>query len=185
MPHSVEISDRTFSRLQQHAIPLVDKIEDVIVRLLTAANAATAPGAQQEAAAEPSKWTEVFSAGSPPDLKHTKVTSAELDGQLLPKSDTNWNGLLRTAVRRAKANSRSESELRQLLIVNSIIGRKEDEGYFYLEDVRISVQGQDSAGAWTGAHHIFRELKIPFRVHFIWRAKDDAAFPGKSGHFMS
>jgi hypothetical protein len=42
-------------------------------------------------------------------------------------------------------------------------GKKEDEGYRYLADVNLSVQGQDANAAWA------KQLNCPFEVIFAWR----------------
>jgi hypothetical protein len=48
-------------------------------------------------------------------------------------------------------------------------GKKEDEGYRYLADVNLSVQGQDANAAWKGASHMAKQLNCPFEVIFAWR----------------
>jgi hypothetical protein len=44
----------------------------------------------------------------------------------------NWNGLLKQAIRLAKRRAKSADELKRLVIVNHVPGKKDDEGYEYL-----------------------------------------------------
>jgi hypothetical protein len=60
-------------------------------------------------------------------------------------------------------------------------GRKEDEGYRFMPEIGLSIQGQDANSAWRGARHIARQLGIPVETEFLWRHKEGAAFPGVTG----
>ena len=48
--------------------------------------------------------------------------------------------------------------VKRLVVVNSIVGKKEDEGYRFLPDVGLSVQGQDANAAWKAALHVAKNL---------------------------
>lgn len=67
--------------------------------------------------------------------------------------------------------------------MNFVDGQKNDEGYRYLPDVGISIQGQDANGAWKAACYIAQQLGFPLTVTFVWREKEGAAFPGVTGRF--
>ncbi len=188
MTHQVELSSPTFRRLQKLATPLVDTIETVINRLLDQheqenlqhrmsreLDPASKPAALNHPVSPPTDAA-TFDPASPPDLRHTKVLSARLDGSDV---DASWNALLVEAIKRARA--RGHEELRRVVIVNYVRGRKEDEGYKYLADVGISVQGQDANGAWRGTFHIAQQLGLGLEVDFVWRHKDGAARPGEFG----
>jgi hypothetical protein len=56
-----------------------------------------------------------------------------------------------------------------------------DEGYRFLSDIGISIQGQDSNGSWKGARHIAQKLGLQLSVTFKWREKEGAVFPGVTG----
>jgi hypothetical protein len=126
--------------------------------------------------AEPSTARQ-FSANTPPDLTHTKVLAIEFDGKPLARGEANWNGLLNAAIRAARAKAKSTDELKKLVVVNIVAGRKFDEGYRFLSDIGISVQGQDANGAWRVAQRLGCKLKATF----IWREKEGAAFLGTTG----
>lgn len=179
MPHQVELSDATFSRLQNLAVPLVDKTaEDVINKLVSfyeekqAAQASTAP----RQTSEPLKQ---FGPSNLPQLTHTKILSAKVDGIQLPK--TNWNGLLLDLIRRARDRLTNGEQPNRLIIVNFVPGKKDDEGYKFIPEVDLSVQGQDANNAARGACHIARQLGLSLEVDFLWRNKEKAEHPGETG----
>ena len=182
MSHQIELSDATFARLQKLAEPLVDSIETVINKLAdfyehehsTQPNPPPAP---------PAESARPFRAASPPDLTHTKVLSVAIEGT--PLTTRNWNGLLFEMVRRAKDRLSNGDEANRLIIVNFVHGRKDDEGYRFIPEVGLSVQGQDANAAWMGAYHIARQLGIQVNVEFLWRAKQGAAFPGATGRMST
>jgi len=179
MAPSVELSPSTFIRLQAHAVPLVDTIESVINRLLdTFETKGGVPVAGEEG-----ENVRQFNPHTPPDLTHTKVLAVEFDGKALERGDANWNGLLNAAVRKAKGKAKSAADLKRLLAVNFVEGSKADEGYRFLSDIGLSVQGQDANGAWRAARHVAQQVGCPLTVTFVWREKEGAAFPGAMGQF--
>ena len=135
------------------------------------------------AASPPSNTVRTFETNLPPDLTHTKVLLAKLDGR--PVEDgANWNGLLKRAILLAKQRAATAEGLERLISVNHVSGRKVDEGYKYLAEADLSVQGQDAKGAWRGVAQIAQQLGISVEVVFSWRHKADAAFPGETGRFV-
>src|ERR1700677_116910 len=175
MMPSVELSAHTFARLQVHAVPLVDNIETVIGRLLDFYEAKDgAPAAENgESGAKIRKFNPL----SPPSLTHTKVLDAEFCGRPLEYGQANWNGLLNVAVREAKDRSKSTADLKRLIVIPYLEGRKEDEGYRFLPEIGLSIQGQDANGAWKAACHIAQRLGVTAAAIFVWREKEGAAFP--------
>jgi hypothetical protein len=126
----------------------------------------------------------VYPANSPPDLTYTKVLSAKLNGSTVP-TRVNWNGIRKQMIQTAKSYVKNEDDLRQFISVNFVIGRKEDDGYEYLPVADLSVQGQDSNGAWKGILHLSQQLGIAVDVVFLWRHKPKAAFPNKTGRLLT
>ena len=178
---SIELSSHTFARLQALAVPLVDNPETVINRLIDFFEARESAPATAFVDGGGGTKIQQFNSGSPPNLTHTKVLAVEFCGKPLEHREANWNGLLNAAVREAKARAKSAGELKQLVIVPFADGQKTDEGYRFLSDIGISIQGQDSNGSWKGARHIAQKLGLQLSVTFIWREKEGAAFPGVAG----
>jgi len=178
----VELGEETVVRLKRHAEPLVDNFDSVIARLLDSYE--TKVGRPSQETSVPDAKSRDFSAKSPPDLKHTKVLSVLLDGEWLPKPKATWNGLLAECVKRAVASVSDPGDIRSLITINYTAGKKEDEGYRYLPDTGVSIQGQDANAAWGATRHILLSLTLSAEVTFVWRNKNDAAFPGQVGRFI-
>jgi hypothetical protein len=171
----VTIDDKTFERLQRHARPLVDTLDTVINRAVDRLE-------QDEDSGELSagRVTETERRIDPrvlPNLTHTKVLDASIEGKLIAKA--NWNLLLDEMLRGAMKHVGTFEKLRQLCPVNMIKGRKEDEGYSYLSDIDISVQGQDANAACRTVVTAAQGLGVALDIGFMWRHKEGAAHPGE------
>lgn len=181
MAPSVELSATTFGRLQAHAVPLVDTIESVINRMIDSFEKVKVGDTSSAATSGDGQHARVFNPDAPPDLTHAKILGVTFCGKPLGRGQDNWNGLLNTAVREAKARSKSAAEFEQMMVVNHVEGEKLDEGYRPLSGTGISLQGQDANGAWRAVSHIARQIKCQVSVKFAWREKEGAAFPGVTG----
>jgi hypothetical protein len=182
MSPSVELSPHTFARLQAHAVPLIDDIESVINRIIDyyeAKGGTPLPTSFGSA----SENVRQFTPATPPDLTHTKVLAIELCGKPLQHGQVNWNGLLFAAIREAKARTKTLADFTRLMLVNFVEKQKGDEGFRFLPDVGISVQGQDANASWRAACNLAQQLGFQLKVTFAWRQKEGAAFPGVTGQF--
>src|ERR1700679_3459198 len=91
----VDLSSETFSRLQKHAVPLIDTLETVIARLLDFyedAERSTQVTSSEAAPKAKMARRRAYGLADMPDLKHTKLLSVQLDDQEI--ENINWNGLL-------------------------------------------------------------------------------------------
>jgi hypothetical protein len=183
MPNPLEVSPTTIARLQKHAKPFVDTVDSVINRILDHYENGLGRQADNEGDISTIGSIRDFDPESPPDLTHTKVLSVNFNKRGFSRSDTTWNTLLNEAISLAKQSVKSDEQLKRLVMVNFVKGKKETEGYRYLADADLSVQGQDANAAWKAAYHIARQLQVPFEVIFTWRTKDGAAHPGVTGRF--
>jgi hypothetical protein len=104
------------------------------------------------------------------------------NGKLFPAAETYWNPLLLAAVREAK-KTLTKDQVKALLICNHTLGKKEDNGYKYLDDVGLSIQGQDANNAWKATYCILTAIKAPVEVVFNWQDNPKAASPGATGKF--
>jgi len=171
----ITVLDQTFERLQRHAKPLVDTSDTVINLALDALEQLTAPPASSNGrGAEPERRIDPRAL---PNLTHTKVLDASLQG--VPVAKANWNLLLDEMLRRAMKRLGTFDKLRQLCPVNMVKGRKEDEGYGYLSDIDVSVQGQDANGACRTVVTAAQGLGMAVDIGFMWRHKESAAYPGE------
>lgn len=177
-----DLSDVTVARLQKHAKPLTDTYETVISRLLDFYEAGVATGPKSPG--EPIKieanvmW---FDPHNPPPLGFTTLTHVVLNGEHFPKSETYWNRLMHRVILEAGKLGYDKNTLSQLLSVNMASGEKTDNGYTYLSAVDISVQGQDSNGAFRQAFQLAEAIGAKLKVCFYWQGNQKAAFPNQRG----
>jgi len=173
----ISLSQPAFERLQRHAKPFVDTPESVILRALDALEQGTAPPLPVEGAGgSPERQIDTHAL---PRLTHSKLLDAAIEGERLIKP--NWNSLLDEMLRRAMKRVGNFDELHRICPVNMVTGRKEDEGYSYLAEIDISVQGQDANGACRAVVTAAQALGMSLDIGFMWRLKETAAYPGERG----
>ena len=171
---TIEIENGTFERLQKHAKPFIDTPNSVIDRALDALE--FLPKRSAEIVEKPSELT--FNERSIPNLTHTKILHARVNGKEL--KHPNWNALLDEVIILAVKSGQSPSQLRAIGSINIVERRKSDEGFRFISSIGISVQGQDAIGACQGALAIGKKIGTHIAVDFVWRDKEGAIFPGKT-----
>ena len=177
----IQIAEPTFERLQSHAQPLIDTPDSVINRALDALERiSTTP--TSPALPEPATSERTVDSLALPDLKHTKVLDAAIDGAAIARP--NWNGLLDRLIVLAMKRLNDFQQLQRICPVNMVEGRKEDEGYSFLAEAGISVQGQAANTACRSLVAIARSLHVSIEITFLWRAKEGAAHPGERARLV-
>ena len=179
MPHTITLPDELFARLQNHAIPLVDTPLSIIERAVDALEA----GRESPASSDRKGGIRSFTAAAVPNLAHTTPRKIVLAGRTLPKAETYWNPLMYAVILEAAKRGVGSADLQELLTVNTAAGRKEDNGYKYLEPAGISVQGQDANAAWKAAYRVASSIGIAIEVEFAWQDTEKAAMPNTLGSF--
>jgi len=175
MGYTLEIPDELFSKLQRHAVPLIDTPLSVIERALRALEAG------DEAPTSGPSSLRTFNPSAPPDLKFTSVLKAQINGKVLRKADTNWNAVLLHVINEAAAMKTSPQDILDLVTVNSQLGCREDSGFKFVEAAGISIQGQDANSAWRQAYTLASSLGIEIDLTFVWQSTDKAAMPSVTG----
>jgi hypothetical protein len=184
MPPHVELTEATFARIKSLADPFKDTTPEAVIQ--KALDAYEQKSSGQNGNSNPTKsgaQPRSFDAISPPDLTHTKLLSAKLDGAHI--REVKWNQLLVEAIRLARKHASTDDELRRLIPVNFVTGKKDTDGYHFYPDIGLSVQGQEAKTAWQASHHIARQLGISIEAEFQWRVKDGAAHPGVTGRLSA
>jgi len=120
-----------------------------------------------------------YEAQDPPKLSFTKVVAASFNGK--PVKLASWNRLLDTALKYAAKEISDFEKLRNIAAVNMVKGKKTKEGYRYLLEADLSVQGQKADQAWRGVILIAQNLKCSVQVSFIWDNIEGAEHPGEKG----
>ncbi len=171
----ISLDPKTFERLQRHAKPFVDTPATVINRALDALERVTGEGQPATRAIGPGE--RAIDAAQLPRLTHTKVLDARIAGREIERP--NWNSLLDEMLRLCMKHTGSAEAVRRLCPVNLVSGRKEDEGYGYLSDIDLSVQGQDANSACRAMVAAAQALGVSLDIGFMWRPKENAAYPGE------
>jgi hypothetical protein len=177
MPHSISISDELFSRLQEHATPLVDTIETVITRILDAYKPL-----QAESRIDGYR---IFDPVSPPNLGHTSVLSAIVAGTPLKPADTFWNNILVFMIKELAKRGMTPVDINACITSNSAVGEKSGNGYKFIKEAGVSVQGLDANNAWKTIHFLAIAAGIPVEVKFKWQNKEGVEMPGVIGSFST
>jgi len=178
MSRMIEISDELFARMQAFAAPLVDTPETIISRALSALEAGNGL-ARHDLGSK----TRSFNPAAPPSLAHTTPKRMVLAGRVLPRAETYWNTLMLEVIRRARDEGLTPNQLLSALSVNSVAGEKDLNGYKFLSDVGISVQGQDANSAWRQTYDLATTIGVAVEVEFVWQDTPKAAMPGVTGRF--
>ena len=112
----------------------------------------------------------------PPNLGHTRVR-----GEFGATPFSNWNDLLRIAHIHAFKKAGSFEELRKVTRAPIKNGSHSDDGYRFVSQIGISIQGKDAGYAWDYALRLAIHLKVPVKAEIEWRNNDKAAHPGERG----
>jgi len=176
MPYTIILSDETFTQLQAFAKPFIDTPESLVARLIddefkrhkTASVGQTTVDRNQPLRLDPDKHE---------SLKHARLLSAKVDGHTLHRPK--WNGLLEYLHVLALKRLGSFDALQKISGARIKKGRFEENGFHYIPEADISLQGLDANLAWTHSLGLARHLRLPVEVKFEWREKEGAANPGR------
>lgn len=178
MPNA-EISAQTSARLQALAVPLVDTYDSVVSRLLDHWD--VTEGSKPDSLSNAPQILKYigeksFDPALPPQLNFTTCSEIVIGNKKLGKGELYWNSLMNEMIRAVAAKGHDTKSIYSMLSVNAAFGKREDSGYKYLEDIDLSVQGQDSNAAYRQAYQLAVFNDIHFEVRFRWQDNPKAAF---------
>jgi hypothetical protein len=124
----------------------------------------------------------VYPALSPPDLTHSRILHARINGYVFPKP--NWNLVMEYAVELAAAKLKNVDDLSKIVLAKHVKGKKIDQGYHYFDKLGLSIQGQDARSAWRTTAHIVKELGLKAELIFEWSSTAKAENAGKTGKLV-
>ena len=180
MTHAITLSDAAFGKLQSLAKPFVDTPESVVLALADAEIARRA-GAKGPRTDEGTKDEAVvrLHANRSESLTHARLLAATVDGKELHRPK--WNNLLDHLHILARQRLGSFDALRHASGAQIRPGRHEENGFHFLPEADISIQGVDANSAWDHSMKLARHLGIDIAARFEWRNKVEAARPGQIG----
>jgi hypothetical protein len=175
MPTTVVLSDALVKKMQTVAVPLQDTHMTVIERAVDALiektfGAGGPKAAPVPVAPAPADGNVVYPADAAPDLAFTKPLSITLDGEALPRNELYWNPLLFRVIGVA-AKKMEKHALRQAIIVNQAEGKEEQNGFIYIPEAKLSVQGANANDTWKATIHLIKAAGLSVDVVFRWATK--------------
>ncbi|MBW8864949.1 MAG: hypothetical protein JF609_08515 [Verrucomicrobia bacterium] len=182
----IEIPEPLLKRLQKHATPFVDTPVNVIERWADFYERHNRPetGFKSDSKLSNGKLapTEIpngvrqFDPKRPPSLLHSRV-----HGEFGETPFSNWNDLVRTAHVHAFKKAGGFEELRKMTRAQIKKGAYSDEGYKFVPEIGVSIQGVDAGHAWEYSLRLAIYLKISVKAEIEWRHNEKAAYPGERG----
>ena len=112
-------------------------------------------------------------------LSHTRLLSASVNGRAIHRPK--WNGIREDMHLLALKRLGSYDALHEATSANLRQGKYEENGYKYLPEGDLSIQGVGADLAWDHCLQVARTLGIAIKVTFEWRDKEGAAHPGQRG----
>lgn len=181
----VRISDATMQKLKPLAIPLEDSIDSLLDRLADAARNGVPfdlPGSSKVMEAPQQSPLILWDVEKHEDLTHTRLISAEFGGEALPRYT--WNTLVKYAHETAGHKLGSFDALRRATRARVKQGKYEQEGFVYLPEIDVSLQGMDANMAWDNSVRLAHAIGVSVSVMFEWRNNPNAAKPGEKSQLI-
>ncbi len=173
----ITLSEATYRKLQSFAEPFVDTEESVI---LAALDALSFSRDQKTFKRSDDTETQIMAidANSRVSLTHTRLRSAKVDGQ--PIYNPKWNSVMQQLLVIAVKRQMTFGELKDATNARLYEGVHTNDGFKYIPEAGLSVQGVNSQNAWDISLQLAQHLKIPIKVVFEWHNKPEAEHPGET-----
>ncbi|WP_156419629.1 MULTISPECIES: T4SS efffector SepA family protein [unclassified Sphingopyxis] len=173
--HTHTFSSATFLRLQEHAKPFVDSIDDVVERALDALEKISAPPEKLK-----DSDTLTFDPIKAPSLKYTTLKSASVNGEVF-KSHFFWNSVLEAVICEAAKGGASAGEISSSMQTPTAQHASDGPGYKFIPEAGISFQQLNSDRAWAETARVARKFGVNVKVQWFWQDKPQAFAPEKVG----
>lgn len=181
------ISDRTLERLKLHAEPLVDTVDTVVTRLIDfyEVHCENKPIISQEKLENANKnqnnyldvdlismakENKIIDSELHPSLKFAKFRGAIVNGNKIEKR-LGWNGFLLWTINYASKYLNSD-QLSEAICINHVKGKKLIDGFKFLPNLNISVQGQNTPNAWKATRILLEKINVEAEVNFSFKNLD-------------
>ncbi|BAZ52800.1 hypothetical protein NIES4103_54650 [Nostoc sp. NIES-4103] len=184
----VRIPDPIYKRLQAIAVPFEDTPVTVIEKLLNEYElhhkSQQVSNIDIENFSQTANYSEIdnykiLDPDTPSNLTYSKVLRALVDHQEI--HNPNWNRIIAKAHEIAINKGISVEDLLELTPFHVVPGEKNEDGFRYLPEINISVQGVGANVAWCKTLYLMKKLKLPIEIYFKWGNEEGAAYPGEKG----
>ena len=170
----IEVSESTFSQLQELAKPLVDNAETVIIRLISHYRNNTS-GSTTIA-----KSCNKHSESDDIDLKFTSVLSASIDGEEVAKAK--WIVVLRKMVGiLITERGLSPEDIGKDMGTWLTKGSHNKRGFHPVKGAGVSIQNKPANDTWNKIRLLASKHNCPVEISFQWQDYEHAYRPGEEG----
>ncbi len=167
----IEVSESTFSQLQELAEPLVDNTEAVIIRLISRYRNNTS-GTNMEPRDD--------SIPGGVNLMHTKILSVFVKGKQIKAK--RWNQVLYSVLKTLRDDERlTEEEILNKADVPWHRGVCNEGAYHHVPGTDVSIRNNSANYTWGYVRSLISNHDCPVEVSFQWRNKETAQRPGERG----
>jgi len=176
----VRLPESTYKKLESLAKPFVDKTPvDVIERLIGEYEARHRPSSSNGHLSDNSENVRILNPEAPGNLTHAKVLHARIGDTDINRP--NWIKLVNVTHELAMQRGYTVESLARITLSHIREGEYTGDGFKYLPEANISVQGMQADKAWRDILHLAKYLGVAIDVMFEWRNKEGAAHPGEKG----
>ena len=117
------------------------------------------------------------------DLSFTKVTSAEINGEVI--EPLNWDSILYRMLILAARNVQTKNQLADIFDgLNIAMEMRTDSGYKPIDSIGISYQSSSANAARNVIIRAAKKLGFRVDIKFRWRDHKKAARPGEGGRIQ-
>jgi hypothetical protein len=122
-----------------------------------------------------------FEADAPPNLAFTNVRRVAFENEVLPHSSNYWNKVMEHVILAAAKAGWSAKEIIASSTAPMSIEASSQNGFRFLSEAGLSVQGQDSNGAWRQIQKLCAACGFRIEIEFQWQDTPKAALPNQRG----
>lgn len=125
-----------------------------------------------------------YEADAPPNLAFTNVRRVRFLGDVLPHGMNYWNKVMELVIVEAAKQGWSAKEIMAHSTAPMAIEQLSVQGFRYLPEAGLSVQGQDSNGAWRQIRRLCAACGFSIEIDFQWQDAPKAALPNQRGRLV-
>lgn len=175
---SIEIGPANYKRLSEFAFGFGATPDSALTEVFAELDRLRAGG--NAAAAEVAS----FEADAPPNLAFTNVRRVKFENEVLPHASNYWNKVMEHVIVAAAKAGWSAKEIVSRSTAPMSLEAVSHNGFRFLPEAKLSVQGQDSNGAWRQIQKLCIACGFRIEIEFQWQDTPKAALPNQRGKLL-